>query len=314
MISSYVWPLIAAAMARAVLIASEFSSPGSVIKMPRWAPIASARRIASRAWGGPIEMMVTSPPSFSTTCTPASTPCSSPGSSTRSTPSRTSRLVCGSSLPGAFGSGICLTQTSTFMAGFLHYEEIVDGRTNVLLWETHAPHRIRRDRGEDRVEPRPAHGIQLVAQPLSGLLSQLRLLLRPRSRQTCGPRSWGGLLGAGRCQGQRRRPAPVGAFAVGLEARDGRVWHRHRSVSAHRGQLQAHPPLSDGVPGLPDANRPHHQRDDGNPRYRCPRRAFTASEDDRLVQHSNHRRGGLGPHRAGDAAAEEAAPGPEGTG
>src|SRR3989440_12748610 len=86
--------------------------------MPRWAPMARARRIASRALGGPIEMMVTSPPSFSTSCKPASTPCSSPGSSTRSTPSRTSLFVCGSSLPGALGSGICLTQTSTFMAGF----------------------------------------------------------------------------------------------------------------------------------------------------------------------------------------------------
>src|SRR6266576_2869049 len=86
--------------------------------MPRWAPMARARRIASRALGGPIEMMLTSPPSFSTSCKPASTPCSSPGSSTRSTPSRTSLFVCGSSLPGALGSGICLTQTSTFMAGF----------------------------------------------------------------------------------------------------------------------------------------------------------------------------------------------------
>src|SRR5438876_10645986 len=235
---------MAAASALAVLSASEFSSSGSDTRIPRFAPMANARRIASRARGGPIEMITTSPPSFSTSWSPASTACSSPGSRTRSTPSRTSRLVCGSSLPGAFGSGICLTQTSTFMAGFLHYEEIVDGRTNVLIWKTHAPHRIRRDRGEDRVEPRPAHGIQLVAQPLSGLLSQLRLLLRPRSRQTCGPRSRGGLLGAGRYQGQRRRPAPVGAFAVGLEARDGRVWHRHRSVAAHRGQLQAPPPLS----------------------------------------------------------------------
>src|SRR2546422_3269335 len=103
--------------------------------MPRCAPMASARRIASRALGGPIEIMVTSPPSFSTSCKPASTPCSSPGSSTRSTPSRTSRLVWGSSLPGALGSGICFTQTSTFMAGSPHYEEIGPNRTDVLSWK-----------------------------------------------------------------------------------------------------------------------------------------------------------------------------------
>src|SRR5206468_12879118 len=143
-------------------------------------------------------MMVTSPPSFSTSCKPASTPCSSPGSSTRSTPSRTSRLLCGSSLPGALGSGICLTQTSTFMAGFLHYEQVAAHRTYVLSWRIHAPHGVCRDHGEVRAEPRPAHGLQLVAQSLPGLFSQLRVLLRPRSRQTCGPRSRGGLLGTGR--------------------------------------------------------------------------------------------------------------------
>src|SRR5437773_2663713 len=247
MISSYVWPLIAAAMARAVLIASEFSSPGSVIKMPRWAPMASARRIASRALGGPIEMTVTSPPSFSTSCKPASTPCSSPGSSTKSTPSRTSRFVWGSSLPGALGSGICLTQTSTFMAGSPHYEEIGPDRTDVLSWKTHAPHRVRRDRGEVRAEPRPAHGIQLVAQPVPGLLSQLCLLLRPRPRQTGRPRSGCGLLGAGRGRGQRARLAAVGAFAARLEARDGGVRDRDLRLPAHRRQLQTHASMSYGV-------------------------------------------------------------------
>src|SRR5437870_6382506 len=83
--------------------------------MPRAPPIESALRIASRAFGGPMERTVTSPPACSTIWRPASTACSSPGSSTRSTPSRTSRLLCGSILPGAFGSGICLTQTSTFI-------------------------------------------------------------------------------------------------------------------------------------------------------------------------------------------------------
>src|SRR5439155_4226923 len=122
---------MAAAMARAVLMASEFSSAGSVMRMPLLAPIASARRIASTALGGPIEMTVTSPVSFSTSWRPASTPCSSPGSRTRSTPSRTRRFVCGSSLPGALGSGICLTQTRTFMAGSIHYGEIPLNRTNV---------------------------------------------------------------------------------------------------------------------------------------------------------------------------------------
>src|SRR5205807_8692193 len=106
---------MAAASALAVLSASEFSSSGSDTRIPRFAPMANARRIASRARGGPIEMITTSPPSFSTIWSPASTACSSPGSSTRSTPSRTSRLLCGSILPGAFGSGICLTQTSTFI-------------------------------------------------------------------------------------------------------------------------------------------------------------------------------------------------------
>src|SRR5256714_14344281 len=79
--------------------------------------------------------MVTSPPSFSTSCKPASPPCSSPGSTTGSTPSQTSRFVCGSSLPGALGSGICLTQTSTFMAGSPHYAEIGSDRTDVLSWK-----------------------------------------------------------------------------------------------------------------------------------------------------------------------------------
>src|ERR1700694_4748873 len=83
--------------------------------MPRCPPIASARRIASMARGGPMEMMVTSPPSFSLSWRPASTACSSPGSRTTSTPSRSRRLVCGSSFPGTFGSGICFTQTRTFM-------------------------------------------------------------------------------------------------------------------------------------------------------------------------------------------------------
>src|SRR5919201_3226881 len=118
-------------MARAVLSASEFSRPGSVIRIPRLAPMASARRIASMALGGPIEITATSPPPFSTSCNPASTACSSPGSSTRSTPSRTSRFVLGSSLPGALGSGICLTQTRTFIAGRINYPEKPPGRTSV---------------------------------------------------------------------------------------------------------------------------------------------------------------------------------------
>src|SRR5207245_15451 len=51
---------MAAAMALAVLMASEFSSAVSVMRMPRWAPIASARRIASTALGGPIEIVAKS--------------------------------------------------------------------------------------------------------------------------------------------------------------------------------------------------------------------------------------------------------------
>src|SRR5207237_171996 len=115
--------------------------------------------------------------------------------------SRTSRFVCGSSLPGALGSGICLTQTSTFMAGSPHYAEIGSDRTDVLSWKIHAAHRVRRDRGEVRAEPRPAHGIQLVAQPVPGLLSQLCLLLCPRPRKAGRPRSGCGLLVTGRRQG-----------------------------------------------------------------------------------------------------------------
>src|SRR5438105_8840219 len=281
---------MARAIARAVLMASELSSAGSVMRMPRFAPIASARRIASTALGGPIEMTVTSPPSFSTSWRPASTPCSSPGSRTRSTPSRTRRLVHGSSLPGVLGSGICLTQTSTFMAGSIHYGEIPPYRTDVciMIEAPNGTHRVLRDRVEIGPEPGAAHGLQLVPQPLPGLLPQLRVLFRSRPRQARRARSWCGLLGPRGGQGECARPPPPGTLQTKLEARDGGVWNRDRSLSADRGPLSDHPPLPRGVPRLPDTDRADHQGHHGGPRYRRSARALEASEDDGRLQHPHH--------------------------
>src|SRR5712692_10952555 len=248
-------------MARAVLIASEFSSAGSLTRMPRCAPIASARRIASIALGGPIEMTVTSPASFSTSWSPASTPCSSPGSSTRSTPSRTNRLVWGSSLPGALGSGICFTQTRTFIGGCIHYGEIAANRTNVctMIEDPNAKDRVLRDHGEVGTQPGAAHGLQLVAEPVPGLLSQLRLLLRPGSCQARRPRSRRGVQRTGGRQGQPSGIAPTGAFRAQLEARDGGVWNGDRPLPANRRHLPPDAPVPRGLPRLQDTGRPDHQ-------------------------------------------------------
>src|SRR5580704_7246944 len=106
---------IAAARTRAVVSASEPRKASSEIKTPLDAPMARALRTASTPRSGPIETTVTSPPCDSASCNPASTPNSSPGSRTTSTPSRLSKCVVGSSWPVVLGSGICLTQTTTFM-------------------------------------------------------------------------------------------------------------------------------------------------------------------------------------------------------
>src|SRR6266699_86888 len=110
--------LIAAASTRAVPNASEPPSAGSVIKIARSAPIASARRNPSCALAGPMLTAVSSLlPTVSLNLIAAEIVLSSPGSSTSETPVRTRRFVFGSILlTTVLGSGICFTQTNIFIA------------------------------------------------------------------------------------------------------------------------------------------------------------------------------------------------------
>src|SRR5438445_4163082 len=126
--------------------------------------------------------------------------------------------------------------------------ETASDRTYVLSWKTHAPQRVFRDRGQVRPQPGPAHGLQLVAESVPGLLSQLRLLFCPRPCQARRPRPGRGLFRPDRGQGQSAGTAPARTDPPVLEAPRRRLWYRDRSLSADRGHVQAHAPLPGSLP------------------------------------------------------------------
>src|SRR5207253_5858798 len=68
-----------------------------------------------------------------------------------------------------------------------HYPGKGSHQTYVLYWPGGGAPGVLRDRREVGPEPGPAHGLQLVTQPLPGLRSQLRLLLCPSPRQAGRP-------------------------------------------------------------------------------------------------------------------------------
>src|SRR4051794_32044828 len=108
---------MAAASTLAVDSESEALRASSLTRIALAAPMARAVRGPFAAFLGAIEPNVPSPPpAASASWRAISTPYASE-SSRMSLPSRTRVFVSGSSFPGAAGSGICLTQTATFMVG-----------------------------------------------------------------------------------------------------------------------------------------------------------------------------------------------------
>ena len=93
------------------------SAPPNALSVTRIAssqPIARASLKAASAWGGPIDITVTVPPTFSFNCKAASIPALSSGFIILGTPSLMSVFVLGSSLTSVV-SGTCFAQTTIFI-------------------------------------------------------------------------------------------------------------------------------------------------------------------------------------------------------